>query len=147
MDTFRRVRELSDQMVQAGAVMAVAGSPASYDLVGAFRWTDEQHVMWFVAHGDAELDAHALSFDHVQVVDNLGLCFMRDGRVQAYLSRIETAQVDDPEDYRIGWQIWREVAPLYDAMIERAFDHLEQQPSTPRSPSRDRNRHPAVVAA
>jgi hypothetical protein len=147
MDASRRVREISDQIVQSGAVMAVAGSPASYDLVGAFRWTDEHHVMWFVAHGDAETDAHELGFDHVQAIDNLGLCFMREGRVQAYLSPIETAQVDDPDDYRIGWQIWREVAPLYDAMIERAFDHLEQQTTSPRSPHRDRNRQTAVVAA
>src|SRR5215510_13035456 len=113
MDAVHRVREISDQIVQSGAVMAVAGSPASYDLVGSFRWLNEQQVMWFVAHGDAEVDAHGLDFDHVQVVDNLGLCFMSDGRVQAYLSPIETAQVDDPDDYRIGWKIWREVAPLY----------------------------------
>src|SRR5262249_45607336 len=103
--------------------------------------------MWFVAHGDAKADAHGLDFDHVQVVDNLGLCFMRDGHVQAYLSPIGAAQVDDPDDYRIGWQIWREVAPLYDAMIERAFEHLENQIAAPRSPHRDRSRHAAVVAA
>lgn len=133
--------------MQSGAVMAVAGSPASYDLVGSFRWVSEQEVMWFVAHGDDETDAHGLVFDHVQLVDELGLCFMRDGRVQAYLSPIETAQVEDPDDYRIGWQIWREVAPLYDAMIERAFEHLENQTTAPRSPHRDHARHAAVVAA
>src|SRR3954466_11796202 len=103
MEPLRRVREMSDQVVQAGAVMAVAGSPATYDLVGALRWSDEHHVMWFVAHGDAETDAHALEFDHVQVIESLGVCFMRDGRVEAYLSPIESAQVDDPDDYRIGW--------------------------------------------
>jgi hypothetical protein len=147
MDASRRIREISEQFVQSGAVMAVAGSPATYDLVGSLRWIDDKRLMWFVAHGDAEADAHAMDFDHVQVVDNLGLCFMRAGRVEAYLSPIEAAQVDDPEDYRIGWQIWREVAPLYDAMIERAFDHLEHQTAIPRPPHRDRNRHAAVVAA
>jgi hypothetical protein len=149
MDALRRVREASDQIVQGGAVMAVEGSPATYHLVGALRWTDDQHVLWFVAHGDSENDAHALSFDQVQVNDNGGLSFMHQNRVQGYLSPIAHAQVEDRDDYRIGWQIWHEVAPLYENMIARAFDSLEAREldPAPRSPVQRRARRTAGVAA
>jgi hypothetical protein len=148
MDTLRRVREASDQIVQTGAVMAVKGSPATYHLVGALRWTDDHQVMWFVAHGDSEEDAHVLNFDHVQMVETLGLCFMQDDRVQGYLSPIDSAQVEDPDDYRIGWKIWHEVAPLYENIIARAFDSLEGRnlDPVPRRPG-NRTRRQAVVAA
>jgi hypothetical protein len=145
----RQVREASHQIVQDGSVLGVLDSPARYDLVGALQWIDANHVMWFVAHGDSEADAHLLEFDRVQAVDTLGLCFLKDDRVIGYLAPIDAAQLEDPDDYRIGWQIWKEVSPLYDTMIERAFDRIEQSLAgdSPRAPQPGGSRHTAEVAA
>src|SRR5207249_4014230 len=115
------VQAIAEQVVGQGAVITIPGMPIRRDLVGCLRWINDSQIMWFVAHGDSDRDAFALTFDEVRIVKNLGIGFIKGGVLRGYLTKISEAQVEDPDDYRIGWQIWKEVAPLHGAVIERAF--------------------------
>lgn len=116
----------AERLVSQGAVMTLAGLPLRHHLVGCLRWPEPNLILWFVAHGDSERDGYALSFDEIQVVPGVGIAFLQDGAVLAYLTRIASAQLEDPDDYLIGWQIWKEVAPLHEAVMARAFARLTE---------------------
>ena len=51
------------------------------------------------------------------------------GRIAALLTPIEKSAVDDPEDYRVAWQLWQEVLPVRQKLIDRAFAGLAQNNS------------------
>lgn len=116
----------AERLVSQGAVLTLAGLPLRRHLVGCLRWAEPNLILWFVAHGDSERDGHALSFEEIQVVPGTGIAFLQDGAVLAYLTSISSAQLEDPDDYLIGWQIWREVAPLHEAVMARAFARLTE---------------------
>jgi hypothetical protein len=116
----------AERLVSQGAVLTIAGLPLRPHLIGALRWAGPNRVLWFVAHGDSECDGHALQFDEVEVIPGAGMAFLRDGAVLAYLTSIAGAPVEDPDDYRIGWQIWKDVTPLHEAVMTRAFTRLTE---------------------
>ena len=118
------VVKIAERLAEQGAVMMQPGHPIRRYLVGSFRWVSPDRVAWFVAHGEDEEDVHLLVFDQVQIVDGHGVCFLRQSEVLGYLTAIDHAQLDDPDDYRIGWQLWLEVAPLKTALIERALQRI-----------------------
>jgi hypothetical protein len=123
-ETTASLQHLTLQLANEGAVMLQPGVPPTRHLVGAWRWVDKCAVAWFTAHGDSMSDAHVLRFDEVRLAGNHGVSFLREGNVVGYLTSIAHAAVDDPDDYLIGWQIWREVAPLHGSFVEAAFASL-----------------------
>jgi hypothetical protein len=112
---------LADRVVAQGAIMTLPEPPVSRFLVGHFVWMDARRVFWFTAYGDSTADGHLLEFDESLPNENLEISFLRNGRIVGQLTPIEQAGVDDPDDYRIAWQLWQEVAPLRAAMIDNSF--------------------------
>lgn len=110
---------LAGRLVPEGSIMTVHQQPPAHFLVGSFRWLEPRRVFWFTACGNSVLDAHVLEFDDTEVVEEFALAFLRDERLVGYLTGIECAGVDDPDDYRIAFQFWQEVAPLRTAFIEQ----------------------------
>jgi hypothetical protein len=94
-------------------------SPAEHFLVGDFAWLGPTQVFWFAANGDSTADEHVLEFEQVEQKDD-GLHFFAGGRRVGLLSAIEEAAVEDPDDFRIAWQIWQQIAPLRGGLLERA---------------------------
>lgn len=105
--------------------MTVWHSPAEHYLVGDFSWLEGNRVFWFAANGDAGADAHVLDFDDV-ILDDDGLHFFLEGRRVAVLESIGRARVEDPDDFRIAWQIWQQVAPLRRPLIARMRQAYER---------------------
>lgn len=101
-----------------GAVMSIAGSPAQHYLVGDFAWVGPRYIYWFAANGDTTADAQALKYE-VMRRDRNSVQFLRGGLQVASIALIDDAEVDDPDDFRIGWQIWQQVAPMRRALLER----------------------------
>jgi hypothetical protein len=104
--------------------MTLPGFPAVRLLVGHLRWLDDGRVFWFAAFGDAPDDGRLFHFDETQVIENYGVYFVTARNVIGYLSTIDAAGVDDPDDYRIGWQLWQEVAPLRQRFINGCCQRL-----------------------
>jgi hypothetical protein len=123
-ETTASIQHFSIQLANEGAVMLEPGIPPTRHLVGSWRWVDDSAVAWFTAHGDSMSDAHVLRFDGVRLAGKDGVSFLRSGDVVGYLTSITHAAVDDPDDYLIGFQIWREVAPLHRRFVEQAFAKL-----------------------
>ena len=114
----------AQRLVQEGAIMTVPGRPDLPALIGDLRW-GEGCVCWFAAFGDSPRDAHRLEFTEAHAVQWHGICFL-DGRVTAArLWTIDAAGVEDPDDYRVAWQLWQQVAPLRTALIEECYARLQ----------------------
>jgi hypothetical protein len=118
------IQHVTAQLADGGAVMREAGQPSRLHLVGSWRWVNDNCAAWFTAHGDSWSDAHLIRFDEARLVGDYGVSFVQAGNVVGYLTSIAHAAVDDPDDYHIGWKIWREVAPLHRAFVENAFARL-----------------------
>lgn len=114
------VRAAVERLLATGAIVTLSGEPRPI-LVGACEWRDARHCLLFAAHGDAVADAHAMAFDEALVNAGGSVTFLRDDHVVGALHAIDDADVDDPDDYRIAWQLWEEVAPMRQAFIERCF--------------------------
>jgi hypothetical protein len=141
---------IAERIVAQGAVMTIQGFPVRHQLVGCLRWVDDTAVMWFVAHGDSERDAYFLRFDEVHLVKDVGIGFLQEGVMLAYLTGIPHAQVEDPSDYEIGWKIWQEVAPLHGPVIEKAFarfGNVRAEPAIPGAALNTRHTARTVTAA
>lgn len=87
-------------------------------LVGYLEWLEAGKLFWFTAYGEGSSDGHLLEFDALHVIEGRGLYFSREGKIVTQLTAIDQAKVDDPDDYRIAWQLWQEVVPLRRRMIE-----------------------------
>jgi hypothetical protein len=111
-----------------GAIMTVYNSPGGSYLVGSLRWAADgaPRVLFFAANGDGVEDGHELCFDTVEPADT-GLRFFHGGKIVGTLLPIDAAAVDDPDDYRVGWSIWQQVAPLKQRFVSALFDRLENQ--------------------
>lgn len=83
--------------------MTLVGESTPPTLVGDFRWFSHDRVFYFAAYGDDSRDAHVLRFDATQVIDNTKVCFWESGKIAAFLSLVDHAEVDDRDDYRIAW--------------------------------------------
>lgn len=108
---------LAQHFVNGGAILTPSGCPVARFLVGHLALLDPQRIFWFTAYGDSTADGHVLEFDDARLAEPGGLTFLKDGRVAGCLSPIAQAGVDDPDDYRIAWQLWQEVAPLRGRLI------------------------------
>jgi hypothetical protein len=104
------------RLASAGAIMTVPGNPDRHFLVGHFEWIASNRIFWFNANGCDDHDANVLEFDRVTVaVDEI--VFVRAGKLVGRLVAIDVARVADPDDYRIAWQIWQQVAPMQQPRI------------------------------
>ena len=120
----RILREFAAKIVQSGAIMTWRDDVSGRHLVGELRWLENNELFWFTAFGENIGDAHWLRFDDVRCVASCGLYFLQTGNVVAYLCTIDAAGVDDPDDYRIAWQLWQQVGPLRTALIEDCWQRL-----------------------
>lgn len=119
-----RVRAAVDRLFTLGAIAALTDEPRPI-LVGEVEWMDDTNLFVFAAHGDAPADAHRLTFDDAVINSRGSVTLLRDEHVVGVLHAIDDADVDDPEDYRIAWQLWQEVAPLRRELIDRCFEALQ----------------------
>jgi len=114
-------RLLAINLVHSGAILAASGQEAC--LVGEFRWNAPHRIAWFPAFGDRLDDARACVFDRTSTEPG-AIMFWRGRTRVARLASIDAMEVDDPEDFQIGWQLWLEVVPLRRGFINAAFDAL-----------------------
>ena len=106
-----------------GAIAILPGEPRPI-LIGDLQWLEGDEILIFTAYGDAPSDAHHVCFDEALVHASGNITLMRAGQVAATFQRIEDADIEDPDDYRIAYQLWRDVAPLYQSRIERCYAAL-----------------------
>lgn len=104
-----------------GAIAVLADEPRPI-LIGDLQCVDGRELLLFPAFGDAPTDAHRVPFDEAVVHYGGKVTFLCGGHVVAAIERIEDADIDDPDDYRVAWQLWREVAPVYRPLIERCYE-------------------------
>jgi hypothetical protein len=119
--------QLAQQIAATGAIMTVPGVPLIRHLVGELRWGDEGRVFWYVAFGDKLGDGYVASYDDI-TLHPVGVCFEYRGEIVALLAPIEKCAVEDPNDYRVAWNLWREVRPLRGNLIDAAFDGCMSAP-------------------
>lgn len=119
-------RAASDALCASGAIASLTGEPRPI-LVGHLQWLSVHELLIFTAYGDAPSDAHLLQFDEAMVSEGGSITFLCRGHVAGAIHRIEEADVDDPDDYRIAWELWQEVAPLHRPLIERCFEAIQSK--------------------
>lgn len=112
------------QLVSAGAIMTLPEPRFEQHLVGHLEWIEPRRLFWFTAYGETLQDGRLLDFDSLQVIEGSGIYFSRAGNIVSHLMPIDQARVEDPDDYRIAWQLWQEVAPLRRPLIERCCTAL-----------------------
>jgi hypothetical protein len=121
------VTPAADALLAAGAVALVNAEPRPI-LIGHLEWLNDGELLIFTAFGEAPTDAHLVHFDDVIVHETGSMTFVRDGTVTGAIQPIDDADLDDPDDYRIAWQFWQDVAPLHRPRIEQccaaALDRL-----------------------
>lgn len=119
------LRVLATEFAQRGAVMTFGSSSCVSYLVGALHWSEDepQRLVFFAANGDRAEDAHGFSFDRAEGAEHR-LDFIRDGKRVGSLAPIDHAPVDDRDDFRIGWEIWQQVAPLRSSFVEQTLSKL-----------------------
>lgn len=117
---------LAMRLTEEGAVMTVWNSPALPYLVGKFQWLDPNRIFFFAANGDSEADGHVLQFDTVALADR-AVQFFAGGRIVGRLAAIDAAEVEDRDDYRVGWQIWQQVAPMRAGFVARLIGRIEER--------------------
>ena len=113
----------SEGLATNGAIAILSGEPRPI-LIGDLQWLEAQELLLFTAYGDAPIDAHRVRFEEALVHESGRITFLRGGHAVAAIQRIEDAEIDDPDDYRIAYGLWRDVAPLYRQLIERCYDAL-----------------------
>ena len=119
-----KAKAAAEALFQAGAILTLATEPSQRFLLGDLRWNQDSGVFLFVAFGDDERDALYLPLDAVIEERDGSVRLFYVGLECAKLERIAAADVDDPDDYHIAWQLWQQVAPLRRDMIDRRFAHL-----------------------
>jgi len=117
-------RAWADRTYARGAIISrVATRPT---LLGDFRWEEPDRIFWFAAFGDHTTDARSFVFHHVRIGPE-ALTFLHSDGGEVSMTAIDHAALDDPDDYRIAWQLWQQVAPLHAAFIRRAYEGLERR--------------------
>jgi hypothetical protein len=114
----------AQKLVQDGAIMTLPGQPGRHALIGDLRWSNGS-ICWFTAFGDAASDAHRIDFTEAQTVQRHGIHFVNEDMAAGYLSSIDAADVEDPDDYRVAWQLWQQIAPLRTKLIEDSYAQLQ----------------------
>jgi hypothetical protein len=112
------LRPIADRIFRHGAVI-VCGD-ATPILVGDFRWEEPGRINWFRAFGDRATDAASFSFDFARAED-ARIVFRHSTGGEIELLAIDQAKLEDPDDYRVAWQIWQHVGPLHRRLIETAY--------------------------
>jgi hypothetical protein len=120
------IESVAHQLAADGAIITVCHSPCVAYLVGSLRWANDgsRRLLFFAANGDGPDDGHELSFDAVEQTE-AGLRFTRGDKVVGTLLPIGAAEVDDPDDYRVGWSIWQQVAPAKARFVASLLDRME----------------------
>lgn len=111
----------STDLARHVAVITVWQSPPESYLVGQLQWLSESRLFFFAANGDGPADAHQLEFDS-SLLDSGAVRFFRAGKLVGLLTPLERADVPDPEDYRVGWQIWQTNAPMKQPLIDQLVE-------------------------
>lgn len=119
-----RARSAGEGLFAVGAVASLNGEPRPI-LIGDMQWLGDAEVVMFTAYGEGPDDAHLVCFDDVIVNEEGSLTFLHEGHVVGAIHRIEDADVDDTDDYRIAWQLWQDVAPLHQPMIQRCYQLVQ----------------------
>ncbi len=113
----------STEWANQGAVMTVWKSPPESYLVGRLEWLSERRLFFFAANGDGPADAHEVEFDDT-TLDSTAVRFFQAGKLVGLLTPLERADVADPEDYYVGWQIWQITAPMKQRLIDQLITSL-----------------------
>lgn len=121
----------AEALFRRGAILTLASAPAQHFLAGEMRWHHDSGAFFFIAFGDGERDAHYLRIDALAADRDGSIRFFRDEEECAKLEEIAAAAVEDPEDYRIAWTLWQQVAPLQQALVDRCFAALAARCDAP----------------
>jgi hypothetical protein len=117
------VKSASTMLFADGAIASLAGEPRPI-LIGDLQWPDDRELLMFTAYGAEPADAHRVRFDDALLHASGSITFLSCGEVVATIQRIEDADIDDPDDYRIAHRLWSDVAPVYRARIDRCYEAL-----------------------
>lgn len=120
-----RARAAVDGLYAVGAIANLSGEPRPI-LIGDLQWLEGPEFIIFTAYGDGPSDAHLVRFDEVIVNEQGSITFLSAGHVVGAIHRIGDADVDDTDDYRIAWQLWQDVAPVHQPMIQRCYQTLRR---------------------
>lgn len=115
----------STELAREGAIITVWNSPPESFLVGRLQWLSDTRLFFFAANGDGPADAHELEFDTSHVQDG-AVQYFRGGKLVGLVTSLEQARVADPEDYKVGWQIWQITAPMKQPLIDQLVDAKTQ---------------------
>jgi hypothetical protein len=120
------IESIAHQLAADGAIITVCNSPCTTYLVGSLRWASDSspRLLFFAANGDGPDDGHEVLFDVVEKTA-AGLRFVRGDKVVGTLVPISAAEVEDPDDYRVGWSIWQQVAPAKARFVSTLLDRME----------------------
>lgn len=120
-----RAKAAGEELFGGGAIASLHGEPRPI-LIGDLQWLDGSELVLFTAYGEGPADVHLVAFDEAIVNDAGSVTFLFEGHVVGSIHRIEDADVDDTDDYRIAWQLWQDVAPVHQPMIQRSYQMMEQ---------------------
>jgi hypothetical protein len=123
------IESVAHQLAADGAIITVCNSPCAAYLVGSLRWASDgsRRLLFFAANGDGPDDGYEFCFDAVEQIEG-GLRFTCGDKVVGTLLPIGAAEVEDPEDYRVGWSIWQQVAPAKARFVSGLLDRMEVRP-------------------
>jgi len=120
-----QAKAAGEELFAAGAIASLHGEPRPI-LIGDLQWLDGSELLLFTAYGEGPADVHFVSFDEAIVNEEGSVTFLFQGHVVGAIHRIEDADVDDTDDYRIAWQLWQDVAPVHQPMIQRSYQVTQQ---------------------
>jgi hypothetical protein len=120
----QRVKSAGEVLFAVGAVASLSSEPRPR-LIGDMQWLEGRELLIFTAYGDGPADVHCLRFDEALLNERGSIIFMCGGHVAGTIQCIEDSDVDDPDDYRIAWQLWQEVAPIYQPLIQRCYEVVQ----------------------
>ncbi len=116
--------DLPERLAAKGAVLSYGGDGGQPMLIGDWACSGSRRVFAFPAHGNVG-DEHVFEFDEAVLLDTQIVGFLRGGQLVAQLSAIGAASLTDPDDYRVAWQIWQQVAPMVRGKIVRCRERLD----------------------
>ncbi len=116
----------STELARHGAVITVWKSPPESFLVGQLQWLSERRLFFFAANGDGPADAHEVEFDS-SALDSGAVRFFQAGKLVGLLTPLERAEVSDPEDYQVGWQVWQITAPMKQPLIDQLVEASQRE--------------------
>ena len=109
----------AETIVAQGAIMVWPGKRLHHRLVGHLAWHGRHRLFWFDAYGRDKHAAHFLAYEELHRVGDRGVCFLHRNRVAAFLSTIESANIQHATANRVSSILWRTVVPEYADQICR----------------------------